>query len=123
MIKLDLVTGFLGAGKTTFIIEYVKQLSGRGKRVAVVVNDHGAINVDRMLLEEAVGGLCHIEMVELDVAEGTEIEGCKIVLVEAQHIAVLIAGIFPLLQVDVGLGLLKLQGDVLGVQADGLDKG
>ena len=63
MIKLDLVTGFLGAGKTTFIIEYVKQLSGRGKRVAVVVNDHGAINVDRMLLEEAVGGLCHIEMV------------------------------------------------------------
>ena len=63
MIKLDLVTGFLGSGKTTFIIEYVRFLHARGERVAVVVNDHGAINVDRMLIEDAVGDICHVEMV------------------------------------------------------------
>ncbi len=63
MIKLDLITGFLGAGKSMFITEYVKYLVARGQRVAVLVNDHGAINVDRLLLEEAVGNIAHIEMV------------------------------------------------------------
>ncbi|SEP63054.1 GTPase, G3E family [Lachnospiraceae bacterium NE2001] len=63
MIKVDLVTGFLGSGKTTFIKEYAKYLVGRGERVAIIVNDYGAINVDRLLLGEALGDSCHLEMV------------------------------------------------------------
>jgi G3E family GTPase len=63
MIKVDLITGFLGAGKTTFMIEYARHFVNQGKKVAIIVNDHGAINVDRILLQEAVGDSCHLEMV------------------------------------------------------------
>ncbi len=63
MVKIDLITGFLGSGKTTFLIDYAKYLVGCGEKVAVVVNDHGAINVDRLLLEDALKGICHLEMV------------------------------------------------------------
>lgn len=31
MIKIDLITGFLGAGKTTFIRKYAKYLMDSGK--------------------------------------------------------------------------------------------
>ena len=63
MIKADLVTGFLGSGKTTFIKEYAAFLVRKGHKVAIIVNDYGAINVDRLLLEEALGDMCHLEMV------------------------------------------------------------
>ena len=63
MIKIDLITGFLGSGKTTFIKEYAGYLIERGENVAIIVNDHGAINVDRLLLGDALGDRCHLEMV------------------------------------------------------------
>ena len=63
MVKLDLITGFLGSGKTTFIKEYAQYLVDRGEKVAIIVNDYGAINVDRLLLGEALGDSCHLEMV------------------------------------------------------------
>ena len=63
MIKADLVTGFLGSGKTSFITEYATLLSEMGRRVAIIVNDHGAINVDRLILEERLKGICPVEMV------------------------------------------------------------
>ena len=63
MIHADLITGFLGAGKTTFLTEYATYFSRQGLRVAVIVNDHGAINVDRIFLEEALKDSCHLEMV------------------------------------------------------------
>ena len=62
-MKVDLVTGFLGAGKTTFITEYAEYLIRQGEKVAIIVNDYGAINVDRLLLEETLGDSCHLEMV------------------------------------------------------------
>ena len=63
MIKIDLITGFLGSGKTTFIKEYASYLIERGENIAIIVNDHGAINVDRLLLGDALGDRCHLEMV------------------------------------------------------------
>lgn len=63
MIKADLITGFLGAGKTTFIVEYAGYFISQGIKTAVIVNDFGAINVDRIFLEKRLGGLCDIEMV------------------------------------------------------------
>lgn len=63
MIKVDLVTGFLGSGKTTFITEYAAALVEEGVKTAIIVNDYGAINVDRLLLEEKLGDSCHLEMV------------------------------------------------------------
>ena len=63
MKKIDLVTGFLGSGKTTFIKEYADYLVRCGEKVAIIVNDYGAINVDRLLLGSSLGDKCHLEMV------------------------------------------------------------
>ena len=45
-IKIDLITGFLGAGKTTFLKKYVAYWMKQGKRISILENDFGAINVD-----------------------------------------------------------------------------
>ncbi|WP_314794930.1 GTP-binding protein [Eggerthia catenaformis] len=63
MIKIDLITGFLGSGKTTFIKKYIKYLSGQNQKIAVIENDYGAVNIDRMLLEDELKDICDIEMV------------------------------------------------------------
>lgn len=63
MVKIDLVTGFLGSGKTTFIKKYAKHLIDEGKRIAILENDFGAINVDMMLLKELEGDNCDLEMI------------------------------------------------------------
>ena len=63
MIKIDLVTGFLGSGKTTFIRNYAKYLISQGKRIAILENDYGAINVDMMMLEDLEGDQCDLQMV------------------------------------------------------------
>lgn len=63
MTKVDLITGFLGAGKTSFLIEYAKHFVDEGKKVAIIVNDYGAINVDRLLLHQELGDSCQLEMV------------------------------------------------------------
>lgn len=63
MIKIDLITGFLGSGKTTFIKKYVSYLVDRGYNVGILENDYGAVNVDMMLLADVMGERCHAEMV------------------------------------------------------------
>ncbi len=63
VIKLDLITGFLGSGKTTFIKQYAEHLISKGQRIAILENDYGAINVDMMLLKELEGKNCDLEMV------------------------------------------------------------
>ena len=63
MAKADLITGFLGSGKTTFILQYVKYLKEKGERIAVLENDLGAVNVDALLLEDIEDDACEIEMV------------------------------------------------------------
>ncbi|MCR5453210.1 MAG: molybdopterin-guanine dinucleotide biosynthesis protein MobB [Lachnospiraceae bacterium] len=63
MIKADLITGFLGSGKTTFLKHYVSFLLKRGLKVGIIVNDHGAINVDMLILDELNSDKCDTEMV------------------------------------------------------------
>ncbi|WP_373215060.1 GTP-binding protein [Ruminococcus sp. 5_1_39BFAA] len=63
MIKVDLITGFLGAGKTTFLKKYAKYLMDRGNRICILENDYGAVNVDVMLLQDLEGEQCELEMV------------------------------------------------------------
>ena len=46
MVQVDLITGFLGSGKTTFIKKYAKYLINQGLHIAILENDFGAINVD-----------------------------------------------------------------------------
>lgn len=63
MIQVDLITGFLGAGKTTFLRKYAKYWIEKGVRIAILENDFGAVNVDRMLLQDLEGEFCGVEMI------------------------------------------------------------
>ena len=63
MVKIDLITGFLGAGKTTFIRKYAKYLMDNGQNIGILENDFGAVNVDMMLLQDLMGEKCELEMV------------------------------------------------------------
>ena len=63
MVKVDLITGFLGAGKTTFLKEYARYFMDKGQKIGILENDYGAVNVDMLLLQELRGELCELEMV------------------------------------------------------------
>ena len=63
MVKIDLITGFLGAGKTTFLKKYAQYLMNQGNRICILENDYGAVNVDMLLLNELRGEQCELEMV------------------------------------------------------------
>ncbi len=63
MRKVDLITGFLGSGKTTFLKRYADYLIRSGGNIGIIENDHGAVNVDMLLLQELLGTNCDLEMV------------------------------------------------------------
>lgn len=63
MVKIDLITGFLGAGKTTFLKKYAEYLIAKGQNIGILENDFGAVNVDMMLLQDLMGDKCELEMV------------------------------------------------------------
>ena len=62
-MKIDLITGFLGSGKTTLIHLYAKHLIEKGEHICILENDHGAVNVDMMFLQDLLGEHCELEMV------------------------------------------------------------
>ncbi|MGK5739398.1 GTP-binding protein [Micromonospora sp. URMC 103] len=54
MPRLVVLTGFLGAGKTTTMLTAGRLLTARGGRVAVITNDQGSDLVDTRLARDAV---------------------------------------------------------------------
>ena len=50
MSRLYLITGFLGAGKTTFLKQFMKQFSS--ERMHIIVNEFGKEGIDGELLSE-----------------------------------------------------------------------
>lgn len=63
MVKVDLITGFLGAGKTTFLLRYARFLIESGMKIGIMVYDHGAVNVDMPMLQELRGEQCELESI------------------------------------------------------------
>ena len=63
MVKIDLISGFLGSGKTTFIRKYAQYLVDTGNNIGILENDYGAVNVDMMLLQDLMGDNCELEMI------------------------------------------------------------
>jgi len=64
MTRLIFVGGFLGAGKTTLMLEATKNLKASGKKVGLITNDQVADLVDTKLIDkksvkvEEVTGSC-----------------------------------------------------------------
>lgn len=50
LIPITLLTGYLGSGKTTLINNILK--NNNGKKIAVIVNDIGEVNIDAELIEK-----------------------------------------------------------------------
>lgn len=63
MPQIDLITGFLGAGKTTFIKKYARFLIDQGAMVGILESDYGAINIDMVFLQDLMGDNCDVEMI------------------------------------------------------------
>lgn len=64
-MKITQIAGFLGCGKTTFLLELSRRLAAQGERkVALVVNEIGEIPVDGKVMSESgmqvkdIGGGC-----------------------------------------------------------------
>ncbi len=97
-IPVHIITGFLGAGKTTAILEILKR-EGPGRRTAVLVNEWGKVSLDGPIvasehpgleIREISGGcICCSAGAELDrvLAEISERIGPDRILVEPSGIA------------------------------------
>ncbi len=90
-MKVRIIGGFLGAGKTSAIRELARLLCDRGERVAIVTNDQGRALVDTELVRPSaawvreIGGGCFCcRFEELEAALGAAADsGASIALAEA----------------------------------------
>ena len=72
MTKIDIISGFLGAGKTTLINRLIKEAYS-GEKVVLIENEFGEIGVDGGFLKDAgieisemnSGCICYLVIEEL----------------------------------------------------------
>src|SRR5262249_44970410 len=62
-VPATVITGFLGAGKTSLVRHLLARANGR--RLAVVVNEFGELGIDRELLLGCGDAACDDDIVEL----------------------------------------------------------
>ncbi len=51
-MQILVISGFLGSGKTSILMPFVKRLVAKGKKVAIIENEIGKIGVDDLYLKE-----------------------------------------------------------------------
>lgn len=95
MSKLYLITGFLGAGKTTFLKNFINLF--RGKKIRLIVNEFGQEGVDGALLAEVSAHLdeisggsvfcsCRIDQFEKTLRQSAGMDA-DVILVEASGLS------------------------------------
>ncbi len=61
-VPIVVITGYLGSGKTTLMQNILKQ---EQRKIALIVNDMGSINIDASILNKTGNKLLQVEMVEM----------------------------------------------------------
>ena len=61
-VPVVLITGYLGSGKTTLMQHLLMQ---EERKVALIVNDMGSINIDASILSKTNNQVAQVEMVEM----------------------------------------------------------
>ncbi len=98
-IPVVLITGYLGSGKTTLMQHLLSQ---EKRKVAVIVNDMGSINIDASLLNKTGNKIAQVELVEMqngcicctlrdefmeEIERLSDCEGLEAIFVEASGIS------------------------------------
>ena len=61
-VPIVIITGYLGSGKTTLMQNILKQ---EKRKIALIVNDMGSINIDASILNKTGNSVSQVEMVEM----------------------------------------------------------
>ncbi|MBR1471438.1 MAG: GTP-binding protein [Lachnospiraceae bacterium] len=61
-VPIVIITGYLGSGKTTLMQNILKQ---EKRKIAVIVNDMGSINIDASILNKTGNQVAQVEMVQM----------------------------------------------------------
>ena len=61
-VPIVVITGYLGSGKTTLMQNILKQ---EQRKIALIVNDMGSINIDASILNKTGNQVAQVEMVEM----------------------------------------------------------
>ena len=61
-VPIVVITGYLGSGKTTLMQNILKQ---EKRKIALIVNDMGSVNIDASILNKSGNKLLQVEMVEM----------------------------------------------------------
>ena len=96
MTKLYLITGFLGAGKTTFLQKFTGLFPNR--KIALVINEFGAAGVDGTLLQDlkiqlteinngSIFCACKLEQFEDAIRNIMEVNKPELIFVEASGLS------------------------------------
>lgn len=118
-VPLVLLTGFLGAGKTTLVKRWLTDFPATGRRLGLVMNEFGPVGVDSLLVsqpdlpvQEVEGGcLCCAPDADVTRAINTlaKERGCDLIVIESSGLADPVATIDSLTDPDV-LERFELRG-------------
>ena len=112
-IDLTVIGGFLGAGKTTLLNRLLRDAGDR--RLAVLVNDFGAINIDAELVESRDGAMVRLENGCICCSVGSDFIGALALLRDGdsppEHVVVEASGVAD-------PGAIAVLGDMPGYRRD-----